>query len=97
MGGSLSTRAPHAHVQSAQATDSAPPVTMPPLQRKLAVGASHDPLERAADRLAEHLVGAAAHRGAREDVEDRFAAPASVDQVLARRTAGRRPADCAAR
>jgi len=53
------------------------------LQRKVAVGANHDPLEREADRMADHLVGAASHNGAGDDVEERFAAPASVEQVLA--------------
>jgi Domain of unknown function (DUF4157) len=53
------------------------------LQRKVAVGANHDPLEREADRMADHPVGAASHRGGGDDVEERFAAPASVEQVLA--------------
>ncbi len=33
--------------------------------------------------MADHLVGAASHNGAGDDVEERFAAPASVEQVLA--------------
>jgi hypothetical protein len=53
------------------------------LQRRLAVGSSHDPLEREADRMADHLGGAGSHRGGGDDVEERFAAPASVEQVLA--------------
>lgn len=56
---------------------------MRPLQRKLAVGASHDPLEREADRTADHLVGTATHHATGDGLEEHAAAPASVEQVLA--------------
>ncbi len=64
------------------------------LQRKLAIGASHDPLEREADRVADqvwsappnHVVGGAAPRIQRftgQATGDAGTAPASVDRVLA--------------
>ena len=64
------------------------------LQRKLAIGASHDPLELEADRVANQVMAAPAHsavRGTPPRIQ-RFSgqatgqtgtAPASVDQVLA--------------
>jgi hypothetical protein len=54
------------------------------LQRKLAVGASNDPLEQQADRVADQVVGGPAHRpsgGHEADVE--ATAPATVAEVLA--------------
>lgn len=75
------------------------------LQRKLAIGASNDPLEQEADRVADQVMAAPAHSpvsGAALHIQ-RFAsqaggqadtAPASVDQVLA--TPGR-PLDAALR
>ena len=64
------------------------------LQRKLSIGASNDPLEREADRVADQVMAASAHSavsGAPPRIQ-RFAgqatgqadtAPASVDRVLA--------------
>ncbi len=64
------------------------------LQRKLAIGASNDPLEREADRVADQVMAASAHpvvggappriqRSARQATEGTGTAPASVDRVLA--------------
>jgi len=63
------------------------------LQRKLTIGASNDPLEFEADRIAEQVMAASAHsttsrapvriqRYAGQATEDLEAAPASVDHVL---------------
>ena len=64
------------------------------LQRKLAIGASNDPLEREADRIAEQVLAKPAHpdvnsappriqRFSGQSSGQKGAAPASVDQVLA--------------
>jgi hypothetical protein len=64
------------------------------LQRKLAIGASNDPLEREADRVAEQILAAPAHtpvhvsppriqRYARQAIGEVNSAPASVEHVLA--------------
>ena len=64
------------------------------LQRKLTIGASHDPLEQEADRVAEQVMAAPAHaavsgvppriqRYAGQATEGMDTAPASVDRVLA--------------
>jgi hypothetical protein len=60
------------------------------LQRKLAIGASHDPLEHEADRIADQVVAGHAdislspvQRQAMSSVRDSVAAPDSVDAVLA--------------
>ncbi|MDO9236679.1 MAG: DUF4157 domain-containing protein [Aquabacterium sp.] len=64
------------------------------LQRKLAIGASNDPLEQEADRAAEQVLAAPTHsavsgappriqRYARQAAEGAETAPASVDRVLA--------------
>ena len=68
------------------------------LQRKLAIGASNDPLEREADRVADQVLAASAHtfvgrasphiqRYSGQATEAMDTAPASVDRVLA--SAGR--------
>ncbi len=64
------------------------------LQRKLAIGASNDPLEQEADRVADQVMAAPAHsavsgappriqRYAGQSTEGADTAPASVDRVLA--------------
>lgn len=64
------------------------------LQRKLAVGASNDPLEREADRVADQVMAASVHpadsgappriqRYTGQATEGMDSAPASVDRVLA--------------
>ena len=64
------------------------------LQRKLTIGASNDPLEREADRVADQVLAASAHsavsgappriqRFAGQATEEYDTAPASVDHVLA--------------
>ena len=64
------------------------------LQRKLIIGASNDPLEREADRVADRVMTAPAHsamsetppriqRFTRQATADAGTAPASVDRVLA--------------
>ena len=64
------------------------------LQRKLAIGASNDPLEREADRVADQVLAAPAHsavsgappriqRYTGQATEGTDTAPASVDRVLA--------------
>jgi hypothetical protein len=64
------------------------------LQRKLAIGASHDPLEREADRVADQVLAAPGHskvsgaslhiqRYAGQATGEVDTAPASVDRVLA--------------
>lgn len=64
------------------------------LQRKLAIGSSHDPLEREADRVAAQVMAAPAHpavghtlpriqRYSGPIIEGSDTAPASVDRVLA--------------
>lgn len=74
-------------------------------QRKLALGASHDPLEQEADRVANQVLAAPAHsavsgmppriqRFAGQLTGQMDAAPASVDQVL---TSSGRPLDLALR
>ncbi|MDR4484436.1 MAG: DUF4157 domain-containing protein [Nitrospirales bacterium] len=68
------------------------------LQRKLTIGASNDPLEQEADRIAEQVMAAPApyavggvlpriQRFPRQSTEETYTAPASVDHVLA--SAGR--------
>jgi hypothetical protein len=63
-------------------------------QRKLAIGASHDPLEQEADRVTDQVTAASAHsavsgappyiqRYAGQATEGTETAPASVDRVLA--------------
>jgi hypothetical protein len=63
------------------------------LQAKLSIGASHDPLEQEADRVADQVLAAPAHhagsgappriqRYARQTTEGTDTAPASVDRVL---------------
>lgn len=56
-----------------------------PLQPKLAIGASNDPLEIEADRLADHAMGTAAPTSPAPSAapDEKLAAPASVDQALA--------------
>jgi len=65
------------------------------LQRKLAIGASNDPLEQEADRVADQVLAAPAHssvsgmppriqRYAGQTTEGRDTAPASVDHVLSK-------------
>ncbi|MDN5940292.1 MAG: DUF4157 domain-containing protein [Nitrospira sp.] len=65
-----------------------------PLQRKLAIGASHDPLEQEADRVADQVMAAPAHcavsgtpphiqRFTGHSTGENGTAPASVDRVLA--------------
>lgn len=67
---------------------------IPVMQRKLTVGASNDPLEREADRIADQVLAASAHsavsgarlriqRFTRQAAEGTDTAPASVDRVLA--------------
>jgi len=64
------------------------------LQRKLAIGASNDPLEQEADRVADQVMAAAVHSAvsnalpriqcyAGQATEETDTAPASVDRVLA--------------
>jgi hypothetical protein len=64
------------------------------LQRKLAIGASNDPLEQEADRVADQVMAAPVHsavsgappliqRYARQTIDGLDAAPASVDRALA--------------
>jgi len=64
------------------------------LQRKLTIGASNDPLEREADRVADQVMAAPVHsavsdtplriqRYAKQATESADTAPASVDNVLA--------------
>ncbi len=71
------------------------------LQRKLAIGASHDPLEQEADRVADQVLAAPTHssvsgtppriqRFTGHSTEENGTAPASVDRVLA---SGGRPLD----
>lgn len=73
------------------------------LQRKLAIGASHDPLEREADRVANQVLAAPAHsamsgtppriqRFTGYSTGESGTAPASVDRVLG---SGGRPLDSA--
>src|SRR5688572_836833 len=65
-----------------------------PLQRKLAVGASNDPLEREADRVADQVLAAPAgsdfasvplriQRSAQSPASASEAVPSSVDRALA--------------
>jgi Domain of unknown function (DUF4157) len=64
------------------------------LQRKLVIGASHDPLEREADRVADQVLAAPAHSAVRgtppriqrfpgQAIGQMDAVPTSVDRVLA--------------
>jgi hypothetical protein len=82
---------------TARATSSAEPVRTRLLQRKLAVGASNDPLEKQADRIADQLGEATPSsrwwrrgtdpRTAGQVIEESAAAPSTVEQVLASRCA----------
>lgn len=65
-----------------------------PLQRKLIIGATNDPLEREADRVADHVLAAPSHsvlsvalprilRFTGHSTGENGTAPASVDRVLA--------------